>query len=149
MRNSFLIVVVLLGLMAVLLGSCKTYQSITKKPELTIEELQAQIVPEKDYILIFKTGMELYVHVTQVDSLKVYGEAQSSKDTPSFTFVDTYESIQRNVNKVLIWKYNGTLTTWFVVISTVCIIWVLDSNSDWPDYSNFNTKTQPCYPNCP
>ncbi|HEY5690117.1 MAG TPA: hypothetical protein VIS49_01555, partial [Cyclobacteriaceae bacterium] len=61
MRNSFLIVVVLLGLMAVLLGSCKTYQSITKKPELTIEELQAQIVPEKDYILIFKTGMELYV----------------------------------------------------------------------------------------
>ena len=120
MTSPILITILLLGITHVSLVSCSSYQNITKTNEPTIEDFKTKIVIDRDYAFTLRSGKKLYIHITKIDSVNVYGVARDSKEknTSTYIFEDSYEGLHKNVSKIDLLKFDSILT---IIIPTIFI----------------------------
>jgi hypothetical protein len=113
--------------------SCSTYQSITKREEITEVFLREKLVPGEKYIIKLKSGTEIYLAVNKVDSTNVYGVGVT-KSNKTFTeeheFIDSFKNLHMNVSEVSLNKINTVLSL-VALMFPIGVFLYLGFNLDW------------------
>jgi len=122
---------VILVLLAQLLSSCFTYKSLTKKEPVTLDFI-SKLKPGKKYKFELKTGQTLVVHVVTIDTENITGYIyrRSGGKTTKESYSETFQSIEQNVAKISVRKFNPYLTTVSIVVPIGLAILVV-SNATW------------------
>ena len=116
--NPFAKILLILALVPLLLSSCATYHSLTKTEPIT-RELLLRLVPGKNYEFELKTGQKIKIHIQTISDDRITGFSFRSGDViPSWDkyYSDTFENVEKYVNKISLRKFNPYLTTLAVVI---------------------------------
>jgi len=113
-----------LALLLVLLTSCTSYHTITKKEAIT-KDFLSQLRVNKRYKFELTTGSTLSVRIDSIDSEKLYGRIFESGDvfvSRKNTFSDSLKTMAINVSKISRRRFNPPLTILTVGASTLIVI---------------------------
>jgi hypothetical protein len=113
-----------LASLSVLLTSCTSYHTITKKGAIT-KDFLSQLRVNKRYKFELTTGSTLWVRIDNIDSEKLYGRVFESGDifvSRKNNFSDSFENMQDNVTKISRRRFSPLPTILAVGISTLIVI---------------------------
>jgi hypothetical protein len=111
-------ILVMLALLSLLLSSCATYHSITKTAPIT-RELLLRLESGKNYAFELKTGQKIKIHIQTISDDRITGFSFRSGDmipTRDQYYSDTFENVEKYVDKISLRKFNPYLTTLAVVV---------------------------------
>jgi len=114
---------VVMVLLAQLLFSCKSYQSITKTEKIN-KDFLSRLEPGKKYMFELRSGLRPIVEVMHVahDTItgNIYQDDASGKRTKS-SYSGSFESIEKDVVKISVRKNNPYLTTAAIVVGAASV----------------------------
>ncbi len=112
-------------LLPLCLSSCFPYQSISKREMLSAENIREKLKPMTIHWIELKTGQEIKLLVTNVDSTYIYGEIHE-KDSYGFLvkypYEDKLENLAKNASKISVRKFNPYLTAGIVLFPVIIVI---------------------------
>ena len=99
------------------LSSCITYKNLTKRETIT-QDFLTHLKTDRKYVFELKIGIKQFVKVTQIKDNIVTGlifEEGSNGKKKRNPYSATFDSMQNNVAKISILKFNPYLTGAIVV----------------------------------
>ena len=140
--NSFILLakwMVIFSLVVLLLSSCNSYQSLTRKRPITRDFL-SRLQPEKKYKFELKTGYKVKIYIQAVNLDNVTGFTYQYDYNNKLTKIDyqeTFETIEQNVSAISVLKPNPYLIAGAVVIPVGLFCWaIVDSFNSWEMWGN-------------